>query len=108
MAKPVQQEFDFETEFLGAQTVDSGIDYGVTVDSDKNILAFIKTDQNGTYIRDHGKWSAIDPEAPEEDNPNIFNKPWYGVANSFLLYYDLYSSKKDAISLDEIQDFLIL
>lgn len=108
MAKAVQQEFDFDTEFLGAQAVEEEIGYGVTVGEDKNILKFIKTDKNGTYIRDHGKWSAIDPEASEEENPDVFDKPWYAVSNSFLLYFDVYSAKKDAISLVEIQDFLIL
>lgn len=108
MSEPIQEELDFETEFLGTTALQETDSYGITVDDNNNVLEFIKVDTTGTYVRSSGKWEALDPDADEDDNSTVFNKSWYDVTETFMLYYDHYVLKRDKLSLDEITNFLVL
>ena len=81
--------------------------YGITVDEDDStVLELVKSDENGTYLRQDESWVNIDPEASEEDYPTVYGTIWYDVSVDAIPVYDE-ATGEDTINKDIFTDLII-
>lgn len=81
------------------------VEYGITTREDGEVLELIRHDPTGSYLRDGGKWVKIDPDAPEEAYPTVYNQEWHEVAEDILDFYDQNASG-EGISLRDVQMYI--
>lgn len=84
-----------------------GVTYGITVDEDDStVLELVKSDQNGTYLRQDESWVNIDPEASEEDYPTVYGTIWYDVSVDAVPVFDD-ATGEDTITKEIFTDLII-
>lgn len=80
--------------------------YGATVREDGEILEIIRTDITGTYVRENGSWTPLDPDADEDDNPTVYGPEWVFVSEDVIPYFDSHSGS-DALKKSDIEQFIV-
>lgn len=84
-----------------------GVTYGITVDEDDStVLELVKSDGNGTYLRQDESWVNIDPEASEDDYPTVYGTIWYDVLVDAIPVFDD-AAGEDTINKDIFTDLII-
>lgn len=81
--------------------------YGITVDEDDStVLELVKSDGNGTYLRQDESWVNIDPEASEDDYPTVYGTIWYDVSVDAIPVFDD-ATGEDTITKEIFTDLII-
>lgn len=80
--------------------------YGATVREDGEVLEIVRTDITGTYVRENGKWTVVDPDGDEEDNPTIYGPEWVFVSEEILPYFDKHVGS-DSLKRSDIEQFIV-
>lgn len=105
-----RKEMNIETITAAAPTEEdrqAGVTYGITVDEDDStVLELVKSDQNGTYLRQDESWVNIDPEASEEDYPTVYGTIWYDISVDAIPVFDD-AAGQDTITKESFTDLII-
>lgn len=105
-----RKEMNLDTITAAAPTeedMQADVSYGITVDEDDTtVLELVKSDANGTYLRQDEAWINIDPEAAEDDYPTVYGTIWYDVSVNAIPVFDD-ASGEDTINKEIFNDLLI-
>jgi hypothetical protein len=70
-----------------AGQVVTGVEYGITVDDDGNVLELVQVSPDGVFVRTNNTWVAIDTDS-ESDDDTVFGREWFDVTEDAVELYD--------------------
>ena len=75
------------------------INYGVTLDEDGSVLDLVRSDNTGVFVRDNGRWIALDLES-EDESDTIDGYEWVDVTADAIEFFDSNGSVDGLTRLD--------